>query len=549
MTEGLGPTPSDSSPESSGERPVFTSSAMSSVHPRNVVIQTAALMVLLVLLCGGMGVYVLSDKSMRAAYSLAATAAEVERTYPGQVNWNDAFKRSVDGMTSILDRYSGYLTSGDFNRLHEGFDGEYVGVGVSVIRDPRGLLVMSVRENGPAAEAGVLTGDIIIAIGDTVINLFDTQRSIGLLRGKEGTAVAITLFRSVTRDTISATVTRKKLDLVHLPFAGLTPDSVVYLRLLDFEGGASDDIEAALDSLVVRKSSKPRGVILDLRGNPGGLYHEAYQTADLFLKAGAFIVGTESRSRWKTEEEFATGDDITGGLPMAVLVDRGSASAAEIVAGALQKNGRAILVGDTTFGKGLVQGFTRFSDGDGLRLTISRYYLAGKTYLNQVDSMVHDSGTGLPPDSVFAFLDRDPFLLDLERSLLLQKFAHQYESDIIGDDTILTVERNLAHRFEQFTRENGFVFRSDLTTSASIVSDLSRIEDAGPQAIAAAGQLLIAAQSRDSLNFDQHADYIEYRLRQIAVEQRFGTYQSYARVVVGHRPDIRYAASLLKAGR
>jgi carboxyl-terminal processing protease len=486
---------------------------------------------------------------MSAAYSLATTAAEVERIYPGQVDWNEVYHRSVDGMTSILDRYSSYLTSGDFSRLYEEFEGEYVGIGVSVIRDPRGLLVMSVRENGPAAAAGVLTGDVIIAIGDTSINLFDAQQSIGLLRGKEGTTVAVTLFRPVTRDTISATITRKTLDLVHLPFAGLTPDSVVYLRLLDFEGGASEDVEAALDSLVALKSPKPRGLILDLRGNPGGLYHEAYQTADLFLKKGAFIVGTESRSRWKTEEQFASGEDITGGLPMAVLVDRGSASAAEIVAGALQKNGRAILVGDTTFGKGLVQGFTRFQDGDGLRLTISRYYLAGKTYLNEVDSIVHDSGTGLPPDSVFAFVDRDPFLIALEQSLLLQKFAHQYEGEIIGGDTILTVDRKLVRQFERFARAGGFVFRSSLTTAASIVSDLSRLDEAGPQAVAAASQLLTAAQSRDSLIFDQHTDYIEYRLRQIAVEHRYGVYQSYARVVVRYRPDIRYAASLLKAGR
>lgn len=549
MTETIGPTPEDASPQSTGVSPVHSASALSTDHTRRIVVQTAVLMTLLVLLCGGMGIYVLSDKSMRAAYSLATTAAEIERTYPGQVNWSEVYIQSVDGMTSVLDRYSGYLTSTDFGRLNEEFEGEYVGIGVTVIRDPRGLLVMSVRENGPAAAAGVLTGDIIIAIGDTSINLFDAQRSTGLLRGREGTSVAITLFRPVTRDTLSATITRRTLDLVHLPFAGLTPDSVVYLRLLDFEGGASEDVEAALDSLVVGRSPRPRGLILDLRGNPGGLYHEAFQTADLFLKAGAFIVGTESRSRWKTEEQFATGEDITDGLPMAVLVDRGSASAAEIVAGALQKNGRAILVGDTTFGKGLVQGFTRFSDGDGLRLTISRYYLAGKTYLNQVDSMVHDSGTGLPPDAIFEFVERDPFLLALERSLLLQKFANQYEGEIIGGDTILTVERGLTREFEQFARAGGFAYRSDLTTAAAIVSDVSRLDEAGPEAVVAADQLLTVAQSRDSLIFDRHADYIEYRLRQIAVERRHGVYQSYARVVVRYRPDIRFAASLLKAGR
>jgi carboxyl-terminal processing protease len=543
------PFPTSDGAPSASEPSTAATSALSHQPSRRAITQTIALMLILVLLCGGMGIYILSDKSVRAAYSLATTAAEIERTYPGQLDWHDVFERSVDGMTSILDRYSGYLTVNDFGRLDEEFEGEYVGIGVSVIRDPLGLLVMSVRENGPAATVGVLTGDIITAIGDSSIRLFDAQRSIKLLRGKEGTTVAITIFRPVTHDTLSVTVVRKTLDLVHIPFAGLTPDSVVYIRLLDFEGGASDDIEAALDSLVVNKTPRPHGLILDLRGNPGGLFHEAYQIADLFLSGGMLIVGTESRSRWKTEEHFASGDDVTGGLPMAVLVDRGSASAAEIVAGALQKNRRAILVGDTTFGKGLVQGFTRFQDGDGLRLTISRYYLAGKTYLNEVDSVVHDSGIGLPPDSVFDFIELQRFPLALERSLLLQKFAHQYESDILEADSLLTVQRNLASRFEKFAGENGFVFQSDLASAASIVADLSRLDEAGRNAEQDADALLAAAHRRDLRLFEQYDDYIEFRLRQIAVEHRLGGYQSYARVVTRYRPDIRYAASLLKAGK
>jgi carboxyl-terminal processing protease len=506
-------------------------------------------MLLLVILCTGLGIYVLSDKSVKAAYSLASTAAEIDRTYPGQLNWNDVFRRSVDGMTSLLDRYSYYMTPSDFGRLDEEFHGEYVGIGVSVVRDIMGLQVLSVRENGPAANAGVLAGDLITAISDTVIHLFEAERSIRMLRGREGSTVALRIFRPTTHDTLSLTVERRKLDLVHLPFAGMTPDSFVYIRLLDFEGGASEDVSAALDSLVVKASPKPNGIILDFRGNPGGLFTEACRTAELFLDEGNLIVGTESRSRWKTEEYRASKGDVTGGLPIAVLVDRGTASAAEIVAGALQKNKRAILVGDTTFGKGLVQGFSRFQDGDGLRLTISRYYLEGKTYLNDVDSVVHDVGTGLPPDSVFLSLERRPFPLALERSFLLQKFAQENENEIIEQDTVLTVNPDLVSRFEKYAGEKGFVYRSELSSAAAMVADMSRLDNAGRSTDSVADLMVQIAQRRDLQLFDEYSDYIEFRLRQLAVERRFGQYQSYARVVVQKRADIRYAAALLRAGK
>jgi C-terminal peptidase prc len=514
--------------------------------PRRIIVQSVSLMLAMVMICGAMGIYVLSDRAIHSAFSLATAAAAIDRTYPGQINWNDVFLRGVDGMTSILDRYSGYLDVSGFGRLDEEFEGEYIGIGISVVRDPDGLLVMSVREHGPADEAGLMTGDVIIRIGDSAIGGLEATRSTSMLRGKEGTSATITLVRATTNDTLILSVPRRKLNLVHVPFAGYTPDSMVYIRALDFEGGASREIEEALDSLVINTSYKPRGLILDLRGNPGGLFNEAYHTANLFLNRGQFIVGTESRSRWKVEELSADGPDVTDGLPMAVLVDRGSASAAEIVAGALQKNKRAVLVGDTTFGKGLVQGFTRFGDGDGLRLTISRYYLAGMTFLNQVDSMVHDSGTGLPPDYFFASEERRAFPQALERSLLLNKFAQSHEPEILSSDSVLEIDQHLAERFAIFARDNGFSYASPETEAAVIVADVSHLEESGPQVIAAAKDLVSLARQHDSLLFTEYTGYIESRLRQLAVEHRYGLYQSYARVIVRDRADIRYAARLLK---
>lgn len=538
MTDSFSPLP-ESEPQTGGLPPTPSGA-------RRIVAQSVTLMLAMVVICGAMGIYALSDRAIQSAYSLASTAAEIDRAYPGQINWNDVFLRGVQGMTSILDRYSYYMDPDEFSRLDEEFEGEYVGVGISVVRDPGGLLVMSVREHGPADEAGLMTGDVIIKIGDSAIGGSEAARSIRMLRGREGTSATITLVRATTNDTLTLSVVRRKLDIVHVPFAGYTPDSMVYIRVLDFEGGASREIEEALDSLVINTSHKPRGLILDFRGNPGGLFHEAYNTANLFLNSGQFIVGTEARSRWKVEELTADGPDVTNGLPMAVLVDRGCASAAEIVAGALQKNKRAVLVGDTTFGKGLVQGFTRFDGGDGLRLTISRYFLAGMTYLNQVDSILHDSGAGLPPDYFFASVERRDFPQALERSLLLGKFAQSHEAEILTYDSVLEIDRHLAERFALYARDNGFSYNSPETQAAVMVADVSHLEEANPQVIAAAADLVSLARRHDSLLFTGNALYIESRLRQLAVEHRYGLYQSYARVVVRDRADIRYAARLLK---
>jgi carboxyl-terminal processing protease len=516
----------------------------SSPNPRPSVLQAAILMVLIVLLAGGMAIYVVSDPGFHDASKLAQVANIVDQYYPEPVDWKKATRSALGAMFAKLDRFSSYLEPRRWRRFNEEFSGSYTGLGISVTPHDGGLLIMSVREGGPAAESGIFSGDVLIAADSVALGGLDPEDATDLLRGEAGSDVALRIYRPVDGDTLSFKVTRRKIDLEHIPFAGYTPDTVLYIRLLDFEAGASHDVKAALDSLLHEDSLEPHGVILDLRGNPGGLLSEGFGVANLFLDAGQLVVGTEGRSRWEESKYESSGHDLTGGLPMAVLVDRGSASAAEIVAGSLHQLHRAVLVGDTTFGKGLVQGFTSLANGGAVRLTIARYYLAGGLFLNRFDSVLVDTGRGLVPDYQVDFIEREPFPMELERSLLLNRFANQHQDEIVASGHFALDDR-WVERFRDYAHSQDFVFESATTEKLKSMADLASLDHALPVKLAV-DRLLTASRAADAQQFGHYGDYIKMRLKQLAFERKDGDYVAYARAVVPERPDIRLAARLLR---
>jgi carboxyl-terminal processing protease len=518
---------------------------------RREILLSIVFILLLVFLAGGMGVYVLSDTTLREASLLAATAIRVAELYDGDIDRARLVDNAREAMLARLDRYSGYINKAGYSQMDEEWHGSYGGIGVSVVPHEDGLLIMSVRETGPAAEVGLLTGDIIIRADSVWFPGRSADQTTEVLRGPEGTTVSIGVIRPSEKDTLEFVVERRKIDLLHIPFAGLTPDSMLYIRLLDFSSGAADDLAEALDSLLQKSEAnpsgtEPRGLILDLRGNPGGLLNEAYDIANLFLDKGQLIVGTAGRSRWETRTLESSDDDATGGMPMVVLVDRGSASAAEIVSGALHQLGRATLVGDTTFGKGLVQGFSRFEDGSGLRLTVARYFLAGNLYLNELDSMLHDVGHGLVPDIHVDFVETKEFPGTLERSLLLETFAHRHQDEILTAPLEFALPIDWTDRFAAFAASEGFVFVSLRTDQAAALVDVAHLEDHPPTVTEAAQKLLLLSQQADMGQFEQYSEYIRSRLRQIALERKYSLYRAYHDEIVRTRPDIRLAAEVIR---
>ncbi|MBU0984886.1 MAG: PDZ domain-containing protein [candidate division Zixibacteria bacterium] len=510
----------------------------------------AATFMLLIVLCAGcMGVYVFSDPDLHRAIELSRITYQVNHLYAGDLDWTQMTNLGIDAMFERLDRYSAYVEPRQFDRLDEEMTGSYSGIGVSVIENHNGLLIMSVRENGPAASVGLMTGDLITGADSVSFKGLAIEEATQFLRGPEDSRVVLGVFRAATDDSLRVEVTRRKIDFLHIPFAGFTPDSLIYIRLLDFDAGASDDVEAALDSLMQHPSIPPRGVILDMRGNPGGLFVEAYRTANLFLDEGKFIVGTRGRSRWSNERHESSGKDHTGGLPMAVIVDRGSASSTEIVSGALRQLGRAILVGDTTFGKGLVQGFTRFTDGSGIRLTISRYYLEGNLFLNSFDSTLNDTGTGLVPDYFVRAPESRGFPLALESSLLLNSFAGQHQDEIVAASEQFALDDSWVARYADYARSQGFQYRSTVTDIADVVYELASLDVDLPEARRVAERILRTARDDDDRQMQEYGWYIKSRLKELAYERKYGSYRAYAEVIVKDHPIINRAAELLREQR
>lgn len=511
-------------------------------------IYSALFAFLILLVGGGMAAYILSDPQLRPVLTAMRTLAALERSYPGELDWPAMTNDGINAMIDRLDRFSGYMQPGDVSRRDEELTGAYGGIGISVSDDPRGLLILSIREGGPAARAGMLIGDVIIQADSASLGGKLSTDAVGLLRGAEGTSVAVTYIRRARPDsavdTIRATLLRESIRLQHLAYAGYTVDSVIYIRLLGFDAGAADAIRSALDSLMPRGAA-PAGLVLDLRGNPGGLLYEARKVAELFLPEGELIVGTKGRIPWLDEQLRSSKDDLLAGKPMVVLVDRSSASASEIVAGALKQLNRATLVGDTTFGKGLVQGFSRFEDGSALRLTQSRYYVAGELFLNRFDSSLNDSGTGIAPHHYRQFHERDPFIRALEGSNLLTRFAIAHEEAIISPGAQFSPDGRWLDSVDLFLRKSGFAHSSHSTLVSELLMHLAANEEASPAIREESRRLDSLADAIDRNAVRLSGDYVLMRIRQLAFERRFGATRAFEEIVVRSHPDILSAASLV----
>ncbi len=506
---------------------------------------TLFIAIVLVLLPGAMAVYVLSDPGINQAIVIVKAVSRVHNSYYQDIPVSQLVRSFRMGMFQQLDPYSTFIEETGFTQMKEEQDGAYGGIGVMVLRHDDGLLIMSVNENGPASLVGLLSGDIILTADSIQLSEISSNEATSLLRGKEGTSVRVDIYRPATADTFSVTIERKRIPYVHVPYAGITRDSLLYIRLLNFSPGSSRDVKSALDSLLLKNPEQVRGVILDLRGNPGGLFHEAYQTADLFLDEGDFIVGTSGRSKWNDEVHFAVTPDMTGGRPIALLVNKGSASASEIVAGALQQNDRAILVGDTTFGKGLVQGFVRFPGGNGIKLTISRYYFGDSLFLNEFDSTLHDVGHGLVPDEYVASVPSNRLIRQLEASLLLQEYATKHQDEILKIGNTEKDITKLIDNLLEFIDQHDIQFYSDRTILVSQLFADAEYEQASKQTMRLVDNLFEISHSADREQLEQFGEYIHYRLLRLASERKYGIPQTYADVVLQYQPEILRARKLL----
>ncbi|MCU0728488.1 MAG: S41 family peptidase [Sphingopyxis sp.] len=297
--------------------------------------------------------------------------AEVKANYVEPVDDNRLIEGAIEGMLASLDPHSGYLDARDFAQLRTTTDGEYGGLGLSVTMEDGAVKVIAPQAGTPADRAGIKAGDYITHIDGELLIGFNLDEAVEKMRGRPGTTIRLTVVRPGRDEPIQATVTREVIVL--RPVTWKVENGVGILTLSTFSENAARELRSAMTAVERSLGRRPTGWVLDLRSNPGGLLDEAVAVSDLFLERGE-IVSQRGRRASDIERFNARPGDAAGGLPIIVLIDAGSASASEIVAGALQDQHRAVVMGETSFGKGSVQTVVPLTDTTALRLTTARYY-------------------------------------------------------------------------------------------------------------------------------------------------------------------------------
>ena len=299
--------------------------------------------------------------------------ADIKSSYVEPVDDKELLENAIQGMLSGLDPHSAYLDARDYEDLKVGTTGEFGGLGIEVSLQADGFVeVIAPIDDTPAQRAGIKAGDLIIRLDDTPVKGLTLREAVDIMRGKPGSSILLTVVRKDEDKPLKISIVRDIIKVKSVK-AQMLEDGYGYVRISQFQANSGTNMIAAIDDLKDQGGGSLKGLILDLRNNPGGVLNAAVEVSDAFLDKG-LIVYTKGRTSDSDIKFNATPPDILNGVPMIVLINVGSASASEIVAGALQDQKRAIIMGSRSFGKGSVQTVMPLKDGNALKLTTALYY-------------------------------------------------------------------------------------------------------------------------------------------------------------------------------
>ena len=355
--------------------------------------KTGIVILLLVILAGvwvtfgkGIGNPVFGGESYENLRVFAEALSLVEKNYVDDIKTKDLVYGAIKGMLSELDPHTNFMAPESYKEMQVDTKGEFGGLGIQISMKDKKLVVIAPIEDTPAWDAGIKAGDYIFKIDDNPTKDLSLEDAVHKMRGLKGTRVMLTIVREGEKEPLEFTIIRDIIKIQSIKHKVIEGE-IGYVRITQFQERTGEDLKKALDSL---DEQKIKSLIIDLRNNPGGLLKVAIQVSEQFLKEGKLVVSVKGRNEEK-EEYLSSATKARAEYPIVVLVNEGSASASEIVAGALQDWGRAVVLGTQTFGKGSVQTVFNLSDGSGMRLTTAKYYTPKGTPIQN---------TGITPDII-----------------------------------------------------------------------------------------------------------------------------------------------------
>ena len=305
---------------------------------------------------------------------------KISKEYVDEVDQSKSMDAAINGLLQSLDPYSAYMTPESFEGMQTETSGEFGGLGIEVGMEAGVVKVISPIDNTPASKAGLKAGDYIVKINNTQVQGKTLMQAVDLMRGPVGSSIEITVRRRGVKKALIFNITREVIQVQSVK-SELIDNNIGYIRLTSFNENSSEQIKEKINKL--NKNKDLKGYILDLRNNPGGLLSQAIKISDFFLENGE-IVSTRSRQASENRKWFAKKGDLTNGKTLIILINYGSASASEIVAGALKDHKRAIILGENSYGKGSVQSIIPLKNRGAIRLTIAKYYLPSGKSISEV---------------------------------------------------------------------------------------------------------------------------------------------------------------------
>lgn len=501
---------------------------------------------------------------------------QIRTRYVDELDEQHAVNAAIRGMLDTLDPYTEFLEKKQNNEMKMmQIEGKYGGLGIKITKQDGALIVVALFDDTPAYNAGLQIGDRIVKIETLSTADIDVSRAADLLRGEPGTPVKISVQRDEIAKPTDYTIQRAIITVPVVPYAEVMQDQIGYIKLNQFTEDAGIEVERALKKL---KEQGARGVVLDLRGNPGGLLEQAVSVASKFLEDGRLIVYTKGRNTSQDKRYTASSSFTMRDLPLVVLVDEYSASASEIVAGAIQDWDRGVVVGTTTFGKALVQQIFPMSDGTAVKITTARYYTPSGRLIQklsrqrretameraaslldtaQVDTKTTErfktnsgrsvfGGGGIAPDFAVAYPEIPEVISELSDHSLFIKFSAQYTNKHPGlkPDNFEVTDAMLTE-FRQFIQDKGFTYKTEAERTVAQLEEKEKKHDASRGVLDAIGVLQAQLEKQHDADFIAHQDWVRNRIGIEIAAKLWGGTGRYA-FAVKVDPQIQSAVDILR---